>query len=95
MINQYARVIAEKVRLKESYSDIISTGTEKNKPDVIKLDVPLLIRLLEYAREDAETDMDLHNVSEKLIEFSAAGNVLTMDHYDAIVGEQKLLTKDN
>jgi hypothetical protein len=55
------------------------------------MDIPLLIRLLEYAREDAKTDMDLHNVTEKLIDFSKQGDVLTMDQYDAIVGEQKLL----
>jgi hypothetical protein len=34
-----------------------------NPKDIIKLDIPLLIRLLEYAREDAKTDMDLHNVA--------------------------------
>lgn len=86
IMNQYAKIIADRVRLKES------TTMERNKPDVIKLDVPLLIRLLEYAREDAQTDMDLHNVTEKLIAFSTKGNVLTMEYYDAIVGEQKKLT---
>lgn len=62
-----------------------------NAPDVIKLDVPLLIRLLEYAREDAKTDMDLHNVTEMLIQLSEEGNTLTMDQYDQIVGDQKML----
>lgn len=62
-----------------------------NPKDIVKMDIPLLIRLLEYAREDAKTDMDLHNVTEKLIDFSKDGDVLTMDQYDAIVGEQKLL----
>jgi hypothetical protein len=85
IMNQYSKIIADRVRLKES------TGKKRNKPDVIKLDVPLLIRLLEYAREDAETDMDLHNVTEKLIAMSGTGNVLTMEYYSAIVGEQKLL----
>jgi hypothetical protein len=58
---------------------------DSNPVDIIKMDVPLLIRLLEYAREDAQTDMDLHDVSEKLIELSKDGNVLTMDNYDSIV----------
>lgn len=62
-----------------------------NPTDSITVDVPLFIRLLEYAREDAKTDMDLHNVTEKLIQFSEEGDTLTMDHYDAIIGEQKLL----
>jgi len=35
-----------------------------NPKDTIKLDVPLFIRLLEYAREDAKDDMDLHRVAE-------------------------------
>ena len=58
-----------------------------NPQDVIKVDVPLLIRLLEYAREDAKTDMDLHNVAERLIQLSADGNVLSMDNYTSVVGQ--------
>ena len=56
-----------------------------NPKDVIKLDVPLLIRLLEYAREDAKTDMDLHNVAENLIDLSGNGQTLCMNHYNQIV----------
>lgn len=61
----------------------------ENPQDVVKMDIPLLIRLLEYAREDAKTDMDLHNVTEMLIKLSTKGNVLTMDHYDHIVNNQR------
>ncbi len=60
-----------------------------NQEDVISLDVPLLIRLLEYAREDAQTDMDLHNVAERLIDMSSEGETLTMSHYDSIVGSEE------
>jgi hypothetical protein len=59
---------------------------DANPTDIISMDVPLLIRLLEYAREDANTDMDLHNVAEQLINLSKDGNTLTMDNYDSIVG---------
>lgn len=59
-------------------------GEDTNPKDVIKVDVPLLIRLLEYAREDAKTDMDLHNVAERLINLSSGGEVLGMSQYDAI-----------
>ena len=69
----------------------ISEGDFENPEDTIKLDVPLLIRLLEYAREDAKTDMDLHNVAEMLINLSQDGDVLSMDQYDQIVGDQKML----
>jgi hypothetical protein len=57
-----------------------------NSRDTITLDVPLFIRLLEYAREDAQTDMDLHNVAENTIGLALSGKVLTMKDYDMIVG---------
>jgi hypothetical protein len=57
-----------------------------NPKDTITVDVPLFIRLLEYAREDAKTDMDLHNVADNIIDLSEEGEVLTMDNYNAIVG---------
>ena len=58
---------------------------EVNPVDSIELDVPLLIRMLEYAREDAQTDMDLHNVAEKMISLSQTGERLSMNDYDQIV----------
>ena len=54
--------------------------------DRITVDVPLFIRLLEYAREDAKTDMDLHNLTEKLIRKAKQTDTLTMDDYDELVG---------
>jgi hypothetical protein len=57
-----------------------------NPRDTITLDVPLFIRLLEYAREDAQTDMDLHNVAENAIGLALSGKVLTMNDYNMIVG---------
>ncbi len=57
-----------------------------NPKDTITVDVPLFIRLLEYAREDANTDMDLHDLAENIIGLSEDGEVLTMDDYNAIVG---------
>jgi membrane protein required for beta-lactamase induction len=56
-----------------------------NPSDKVTLDIPLFIRLLEYAREDAKTDMDLHNVAEKAIAASETGKTLTMAEYDALV----------
>ena len=56
-----------------------------NPTDTITVDVPLFIRLLEYAREDAKTDMDLHNVTEKAISASETGKTLTMADYDSLV----------
>ena len=53
--------------------------------DIVKLDVPLFIRLLELAREDVKQDADLHDVAEIVTKLSQNGPV-TMDAYDHIVG---------
>ena len=66
-----------------------------NPKDKITLDVPLFIRLLEYAREDAKTDMDLHNVAEKAIELSSTGGTLTMTDYDQIVDSETQKMQEN
>jgi hypothetical protein len=67
---------------------------EDNPQDIISVDVPLFIRLLEYAREDAQTDMDLHDVAENIIKLSAEGEPLTMANYDDIVGTQEEVSED-
>ena len=54
-----------------------------DKEDTITFDIPLLIRMLEYAREDAKTDMDLHKVVKKLIAIRDQGT-LTMDDYEFV-----------
>jgi cbb3-type cytochrome oxidase cytochrome c subunit len=53
-------------------------------PDIVKLDVPLFIRLLELAREDIKQDADLHDVAEAVIKLSQE-DVATMADYDQIV----------
>jgi hypothetical protein len=56
-----------------------------NVTDTVKMDVPLLIRIMEFAREDAKTDMDLHDIAERLIELGKTGDTLTMqDYQDAV-----------
>jgi hypothetical protein len=47
-----------------------------NPVDTVRLNIPLFIRLLEYAREDAKTDMDLHDVVERVIKLSQSGKTL-------------------
>jgi hypothetical protein len=54
-----------------------------DKKDTVTLDIPLLIRVLELAREDIKTDMDLHRVVEKLINIRNKG-MLTMKDYNYI-----------
>jgi DNA-binding ferritin-like protein len=52
--------------------------------DIIRLDVPLFIRLLELAREDVKQDADLHDIAEAVIRLSQQGPA-TMAAYDQIV----------
>jgi hypothetical protein len=72
--------------------------SRSNPTDTIKMDIPLFIRMLEYAREDAKTDMDLHNVTEKAISLSSSGKTLTMAEYEHMVdsklSEKKLTTAE-
>ena len=65
------------------------TNTEPYTP-CVKLSVPLLIRLLEYAHEDAASDEDLHWIAERITQHS--DKVLTMEHYTQIVPEGRLVT---
>jgi hypothetical protein len=56
-----------------------------NPIDTTTLDIPLLIRIMEFAKEDAQTDMDLHKVAENIIALSKEGKTLTMSDYSNIV----------
>ena len=56
--------------------------------DIVHLDVPLFIRLLELAREDVKQDADLHDIAQKVIELSKDGPI-DMSDYDNIVGFMK------
>ena len=60
---------------------------EENPVDIISMDVPLFIRMLEFAREDASTDMDLHDLAQKAISMSSKGEPITMMHYDDLVAK--------
>ena len=73
---------------------------EEDPIDIIAMDVPLFIRMLEYAREDAKTDMDLHDVTERAIEATKLRGLLSMEDYESIIGnptqvdEVRLVPKD-
>ena len=82
----------------EEYSDMplngMSNGTSnvtnmysdcKAYMNCIRVDIPLMIRLLEYAREEASKDADLHLLTENMIDMSANGRVLTMNDFENII----------
>ena len=54
-----------------------------DKKDIISMDVPLFIRMLELAREDIKSDAELHKVVDRVID--KKNKVLTMDDYDYFV----------
>ena len=56
--------------------------------DVIKIDVPTFLRLLELAREDVKQDPDLHDITQKVVAISQE-RVVTMDDYNEIVAFMK------
>jgi hypothetical protein len=69
-----------------SYESPVNEAKEEDKVDTITMDIPLFLRMLEYSREDASQDMDLHDVTEKANILGKEKGVLSMEDYDAIVG---------
>jgi len=81
----------EKINSKEYVSN--RKQSKSNPIDTITMDVPLFIRMMEFAREDAKSDLDLHDVAEKAISLSNNGKTLTMSDYKAMFGD--MLNEDD
>ena len=81
----------EKINSKEYVSN--RKQSKSNPIDTITMDVPLFIRMMEFAREDAKSDLDLHDVAEKAISLSNNGKTLTMSDYEAMFGD--MLNEDD
>jgi hypothetical protein len=86
------KALTEKPLIEEPLDEINSVEyiqtlkpIENDSEDIIKLSVPLLIRIMEYSREDAKTDMDLHFAAENMIQLSKANRNLHMSDYESIV----------
>jgi hypothetical protein len=87
----------EKINSKEYVSN--RKQSKSNPVDTITMDVPLFIRTMEFAREDAKSDLDLHDVAEKAISLSNNSKTLTMSDYETMFGgseldEKKLTTAE-
>jgi hypothetical protein len=76
-------------------SRFISEAQEEDKVDTITMDVPLFLRMLEYSREDAEQDLDLHDVTEKANVLGKERGILSMDDYTEIVGAAEEINEVN
>ncbi len=79
------------VKLKQ---DISVKEAEEDVVDTVTLDVPLFIRLLEFAKEDAADDMALHDVAEKTIALNKQKGILSMEDYDALIPAEETLAED-
>ena len=73
-------------------SNTIKVGEEVSKTDTLTIDIPMFIRLMEYAREDAKTDMDLHNVATNLLKIK--DKTISMADYDQVVQSTDVDTAD-
>jgi hypothetical protein len=73
-------------KVQEFFSKPIGKETKEDPTDIIAMDVPLFLRMLEYAREDAEQDVDLHNVAERAIEAVKLRGLLSMEDYNDLIG---------
>jgi len=69
----------------ESVNEINSPS--KDAIDIVTLDVPLFIRMLEYAKEEASDDMVLHDIATKTIALSKQRGILSMEDYEALIPE--------
>ena len=69
-----------------SFESPVNEAQEKDVVDTITMDIPLFLRMLEYSREDASQDMDLHDVTEKANILGKEKGVLSMEDYEEIVG---------
>jgi hypothetical protein len=81
-----------KKSLRAQMQEAEEPSQEENPIDIISVDVPLFIRMLEFAREDASTDMDLHDLAQKAIKMSSKGEPLTMIHYDELTSKEAPVT---
>lgn len=55
----------------------------KNSTDVIKVSVPMFIRFLEWAREKAKSDIEIHELTERVL--AMKGAVINSDDYDKLM----------
>ena len=71
----------------------MNEASEGDAVDTITMDIPLFLRMLEFAREDASEDMDLHDVTEKANLLTKDRGILSMNDYNEIIGASEEITE--
>ena len=74
-------------KIKEFFSKSLPEQSQEDPTDLIAMDVPLFLRMLEWAKEEAAEDVDLHEVTERAIEAVKLRGLLSMEDYQDIIGE--------
>lgn len=75
------------------YGEPVITGPEsvegenlsEEAIDRVVMSVPLFLRALEFAKEDAQEDVDLHTFTENVLKLLSTKEKLTMDDYSQLV----------
>lgn len=71
--------------MRDLYSKVAQVLTESNNGvDTITMTTPLFIRCLEFAREDAKRDIDLHKFTENILKLN---RTITSDDYDSLFND--------
>jgi alanyl-tRNA synthetase len=65
----------------------IGSDDVSDEVDVIEIEVPALIRIMEYVREDVQDDNEIHEIAEKIIEMSKSGGI-KMDCVEQILSPE-------
>lgn len=63
------------------------------RDDIIKMNVPLFLRLIELVREEVKDDVPLHTLTEIAVRLSN-DHVMTMDDYENILAYMSRGDKD-
>tara|TARA_B100000902_G_C26670369_1_gene602759 strand:- start:81 stop:317 length:237 start_codon:yes stop_codon:yes gene_type:complete len=65
----------------------------RNPKSTVELSIPLLLRVLEFAKDDASSDEELRKVANNMIELSKFAGELGMIDFEAIMGGEEALAE--
>jgi len=65
----------------------------RNPKSTVELSIPLLLRVLEFAKDDASSDEELRKVANNMIELSRVAGELGMIDFEAIMGGEEALAE--
>lgn len=64
----------------------------KKYHNTVWLDVPLMLRLMEYAKEESKDDAELHSIVERMFSMCCEERPLMMEDYAEIVAKSETST---